>query len=552
MIAPRRAPRPSGSAANAGGGDPAKGAAPLSLQSAPLEGTSIAYAMFNRIPPPIATKQGEDVANDQPIRVGFIVFTFSFGGSETETIELVYGADPAILTFTGIAVARPLPLPEGEPPRDGSFPPIYMPANRYVGGSDPRVRITGDFREAASIVTANADIIISWGVPDLAKYLPIGRRPKLVVHSKDSGEWARNFLAPNSLLTRHYVGNSTLAARAFPDPIHERVEVIHDGINPRRVAPKMSRFEQRELWGLTLEDKVVGYLGRIERNKGVGKTVAGLAKLPVDWKVVFIGVNPTSLYAEELLWYCEATIPERYRLIGWCHDIGSALAALDVFCHPSDHEGFSNSLGEAWLAGVPTVYTRETGAIPDLGDLGIPVSADADGPEIADAILRAFRNEGIVEHARDIIRRNYLNEHYVRRWSEYLLTIYRQPPRTRVLLFIETNPKSHLTRWISALRHDQEILDLCCVAIPCAAGSPLPSSERAIFDAHNCPTFYVSGAHDLRQVAIYTRPDVILTFPALASEHLLAARLCYPVLIASPGSDGDSNSWVPWLQHLSR
>ena len=42
-------------------------------------------------------------ANEQhyclPVRIGFLLNTFTFGGSETEVIELIGGADPQFLQF---------------------------------------------------------------------------------------------------------------------------------------------------------------------------------------------------------------------------------------------------------------------------------------------------------------------------------------------------------------------------------------------------------------------------------------------------------------------
>ena len=200
-----------------------------------------------------------------PLRVGFIVNTFSFGGSETETIELVAGADPTLLRFTGIAVANPLPLPVGEPPSDGSFPIIYMCGNPYIANNDTRVSMVRDFHDAVRIILDESDIVITWGLQRLQEWLPESRTPKIVVLSKDSGEWAKAFLYTNSLATRYLVGNSSLAARAFPRWVQGSVTIIHDGINPKRVLPRLSRSEQRRAWGLDGKDKIAGYIGSASR-----------------------------------------------------------------------------------------------------------------------------------------------------------------------------------------------------------------------------------------------------------------------------------------------
>ncbi len=471
-----------------------------------------------------------------PIRVGFVVNTFSFGGSETETIELVRGSSPDLLRFTGIAIAWPQPLPVEEPPRDGSFPLLYMAANEFVQMDDPRVCFTSDFQAAVRTIVEKSDLIITWGVADLARYIPPAAKIKIVLQSKDSGEWARSFLRPNSLATSHWVGNSTLAASAYPEAIQKRVRVIHDGINPDRVKPKLGRAEQRSLWNLREEDKVVGYLGRIEYDKGVGKTVDAVAQLQENWKAVFIGLCPTSRYAEQLQQHCDAAIPGRYRLLDWCHDVGSALAAFDVFCHPSEHEGFSNSLGEAWLAGVPTVYTAGTGAAPDLGDLGVPVSHDAGAQEVADAVLSAYGNAELVEHARAVMNARYLSTHYAERWTEYLLDVYNQAHKLRVLLFYPADLLGMLDRWLSAFHRSYPDSELCSLLIHRALHRLNEAEEKRIYSHYACPVFYSATESQLESLVTYTRPDVILTFPGLAGSASLAEKLSIPMIVAEPNA----------------
>src|SRR5947209_18057103 len=361
---------------------------PLPSASIPVKDTRgedadlrLVYAGVSRLPPPSSPTPATLPISEPtgPLRVALVLNTFAFGGSETEAIELIQGADPTALSFTGIAVAHPLRLPRWKSPADTPFPKLIMPPNPHIDPADTRIVIAGDFRAAVRGLVEGSDIIVSWGLARLQEYLPPGSRPPLVAVSKDSGDWARSVLYPNALGTRHLVANSSTSAEAFPRPVRTHVHVIHNGINPNRIEARLSRAEQRHAWGLSTSDPVVGYLGRIEHDKGVDKVVAAVAQLPSEWKAVFIGVTPNSRYTGELKRACEQVLPRRYRLLGWTHDVGSALAAFDVFCHPSEHEGFSNSIGEAWLAGVPTVYTANTGAVGDVGELGVSVSPTADG-----------------------------------------------------------------------------------------------------------------------------------------------------------------------------
>jgi hypothetical protein len=245
-------------------------------------------------------------------------------------------------------------------------------------------------------------------------------------------------------------------------------------------------------------------------------------------------------------------IPGRYRLLGWCHDVGSALAACDVFCHPSEHEGFSNSLGEAWLAGVPTVYTAGTGAISDLGDLGIPVSSDADGAEIARAVLRAFDNEEISARARFTMINKYLSTHYVNRWTEYLLAVHRQVERTRVMLFFPGDLSATIPEWLSSVACPTANFDPCCVAVQ-RGHDPLPARlETDMYRTYQCPIFYVSNVAEITKLITYTRPDVVLTFPGSAACNLLPEQASVPILVAPPNITESGRGWILWLNHLAR
>jgi len=536
-------------------------------RSADLPPTSAADAasLFRPMPPRTSPAALRDVGDadrarqcaGRPIRVGLIVGTFTFGGSETETIELVYGANPNRLVFSGIAVKLPRPLPDGEPPKDGSFPLIYTVASDKIDASEPRVRLVATFEDAVQAVIGKSDIILTWGIPSLQEHLPEGALPPIVVVSKDSGDWAKRFLHSNSLLTRYCVANSTVAASAFPTRVQGRVRIIHDGINLNRVVPRISREAQRRLWDLEVGDKVAGYLGRIEADKGAAKTVDGVALLGSEWKVVFIGANPNCRFVRELERQCKAKIPGRYRLLDWCHDVGSALAAFDVFCHPSDHEGFSNSLAEAWLAGVPTIYTAGTGAIPDLGEMGVPVSARANGTEIANALRGAYRNELLAARARAVIENNYLVTHYVRRWTDYLAWVLRQPRTLRILVLCPDAFIDRAYSWILSMCHSCHGAHLCGVLVVAEGPATVDPRLMSIERAYACPIWPINYQEEVDFAVKYARPDVIVAWGIATLTHVLTNVARVPVVGAfdlsrfDPISSGAvSSAWMRSLKSV--
>lgn len=472
----------------------------------------------------------------RPVRVGFVVRTFTYGGSEVETAEIINGADPNLLTFTGIAVTHPQHIPADMPPADGSFPPIYTRNHPSLAPGDPRVTLCADNSAAVRQVASSSDVIVTWGEPRLASYLPAGELPRIVISTKDSASWATEYVVSNALLTRWYVANSSVASLVYPPPLRAGVRVIYNGFNRARATARITRDQQRRRWGFASSDKVVGYLGRIEENKGVHRTVAGVALMPRDWKAVFIGKSPTGRYVGELEDQCRRLLPGRYLLDDWTQDVGSALNAFDVFCHPSDHEGFSNSLAEAWLAGVPTVYTSGTGAIPDLGDLGIPVSPGASATEIRDAILLAHGNEALASRARSVIESGFLARHMVERWTDYLREVAGAPRRFRVVLLVPAASSPLFAVWLEGLLASSD-LDLCAVALEGDTNGVHAGLDSEFYGNYASPVFRIRGSDEVSEICRRTRPDGILAPPGPATRRLLSRVEAIPHEIVT-GMDG--------------
>src|SRR5262245_563390 len=95
-----------------------------------------------------------------PVRVGFLVHTFSFGGSAAGATALAAVAAPPALAFAAVAAPHALPLADGRPAPGGGFPPIFMAASPHVDPADPRVRLVRDPAEAVRTVVERSDVVI--------------------------------------------------------------------------------------------------------------------------------------------------------------------------------------------------------------------------------------------------------------------------------------------------------------------------------------------------------------------------------------------------------
>jgi glycosyltransferase involved in cell wall biosynthesis len=85
---------------------------------------------------------------------------------------------------------------------------------------------------------------------------------------------------------------------------------------------------------------------------------------------------------------------ERFRLLGFRDDVHGLLAAADLFCLASRHEGLPVALMEAYAIGLPVVATRVGGVPEVVEDGGSGVLVDPEDPDaLADAVLALAADE---------------------------------------------------------------------------------------------------------------------------------------------------------------
>ena len=179
--------------------------------------------------------------------------------------------------------------------------------------------------------------------------------------------------------------------RGGVDP--EVISVVHDGVDPVRVASTRDRDEVRAELGVPVDGLLVGSVGALVPHKGHAHLVEALAWLDNDrqdiWGVL-IGDGPERSTLQGRI--DEWKIGERTRILGERSDVADLLGALDLFVHPSVEEGMGQAIVEAMLAGVPIVASS-AGGIPEvLDDLTTALLvAPGDGAALSRAMLAALR-----------------------------------------------------------------------------------------------------------------------------------------------------------------
>jgi len=266
------------------------------------------------------------------------------------------------------------------------------------------------------------DVLLMWGRAGLPPVLQ-SYEGVLIYVSHSSSESGRGMVNKAVDHVDHIVGVS----QASLDGIWSGVDatVLHNGIDLERCKPKRSREEVRREWGVGKSDVLVVFVGRPHPDKHPELVAQACNLLSDSYVSVFIGEFGRS--EEQKLEDCcvRSTFP------GWTDHIGDVLAAVDVFCLPSDHEAMSLSICEAWAAGVPVV-TTPVGAVPELerlhGKLVKRIPVGVTPSDLGDAIENAFvfGTEGEYrKRAKRVIQDHYSIEAMARRWTSFLLAVTR-------------------------------------------------------------------------------------------------------------------------------
>ncbi|MCM2333369.1 MAG: glycosyltransferase family 4 protein [Anaeromyxobacteraceae bacterium] len=157
----------------------------------------------------------------------------------------------------------------------------------------------------------------------------------------------------------------------------EKLEVLHRGsvsgvdAQGRFVpAPPEARRAARRRLGLPEDARVLGFVGRVVRDKGVPvlwEAWRALREALPDLHWVLVGpVEAGDPVTPEVLAAMRAD--PRVHLLGQDEDTPPLLAAMDVVALPSWREGFGLVVAEAGAMGLPVVATRVTGIVDAVAD----------------------------------------------------------------------------------------------------------------------------------------------------------------------------------------
>lgn len=189
--------------------------------------------------------------------------------------------------------------------------------------------------------------------------------------------------------------------------------------------PTLNRKSAREKLSIAEDQFVLGWVGRLSREKGADVFVdafARLANTPVTASVFGDGPERESLRAQA----SARGVVDRITWHGVVREAASFFRAFDVLVLSSRTEGCPIVLFEAMAAGVPIVAAN-VGGVPDvLSPKEARLVPPEDPAALAEAIRDVYRDPEAAALRADAARARLLAEFQLQPWLARYETIYRQ------------------------------------------------------------------------------------------------------------------------------
>ncbi len=131
------------------------------------------------------------------------------------------------------------------------------------------------------------------------------------------------------------------------------------GVDKHVFNPSKRDLAWRQSFGIADDVPVIGFLGRLVMEKGLdvfSDTIDELKRRQIKHRVLIIGEGPAQQ------WFQERIDDAIFAGFQQGHDLGRAVASMDIFFNPSVTETFGNVTLEAMACGLPVVAAKATGS----------------------------------------------------------------------------------------------------------------------------------------------------------------------------------------------
>lgn len=328
----------------------------------------------------------------RPVRVLWLIKGLGPGGAERLLISQAAARDPAAMTATAAYLV---------PWKDhlvGDLAELGVPSTCLDGPRELDLRWVLRLRRLlvqrpVDVVHVHSPYVAA--ITRLAlRTLPVARRPALVF--TEHNRWPRHDRLTRAANRWTYrLDDADLAVSAdvrdtMPARHRARTEVLEHGVDlPVVRAAATRRHAVRHELGVADDEVLVVTVANLRREKALEVLLDAAARVLADPTVgprcrfALVGQGPL---ADELAAHHRRLgLGDRFAMLGYRTDAPAVVAAGDVFCLSSRHEGRPVALMEALALGRPVVAAA-AGGVPEVLAAGAP-SGDDDPGEPAGALV---------------------------------------------------------------------------------------------------------------------------------------------------------------------
>lgn len=175
----------------------------------------------------------------------------------------------------------------------------------------------------------------------------------------------------------------------------KNIMILNNGIDLSNFKHLPSKYEFRKKYGINNDDKLILYLGRINKIKGLKLLVESFAGLKHLEKLKLVLIGPDDNYFPKLKKLIKKfKIKDKVLYLNGLYgkEKLEAYAACDIFCLPSVFDCCPNSMLEACASGLPIITTNTNGLSYLIKEGGGIIIPSQDHKSLKKAILYLIEN----------------------------------------------------------------------------------------------------------------------------------------------------------------
>lgn len=248
-------------------------------------------------------------------------------------------------------------------------------------------------------------------------------RPARRLANQIMGRWARAITA-----VCEHTRTFLVEREGFP---HEKIEVIHNGIDERLFRKSDQRAALRAQWHISPSQPIVAQVGTLRPIKDQATCIRAMRAVVdhrADAMLILVGDGPDRSMLESLVNQLHLT--DSVRFIGQRSDVADILQACDILVSSSLSEAHSLSLLEAMASGMATIATHVGGNSETIIDGHSGWLVPPGEPKaLADAISLAIDDPALRACIAENGRRRLLENFTQRSMHQHYLNVYRRACR---------------------------------------------------------------------------------------------------------------------------